>query len=180
MFALHQSVKVFSQVFFKKLAGLGSAHKTALSFCQAFSLRLLCQRKSGIMVFYVFSWGKETSWKKLSFPHTPILQELWNWGLFFCRNACARRSNNQCSHCTQAWKFLVKFFSKNLRVWAAPIKNGAFFLPSFFFAPLVPKKKRNCGVRLCLMRGRKLFKKSFSSPYPIFQKLWNLGAIFLP
>ena len=51
MFALHQSVKVFSQVFFKKLAGLGRAHKTAFSFCQAFSLRLLCQRKSGIVVF---------------------------------------------------------------------------------------------------------------------------------
>jgi hypothetical protein len=27
MFALHPSAKVFSQVFFKKLAGLGRAHK---------------------------------------------------------------------------------------------------------------------------------------------------------
>ena len=29
-----------------------------------------------------------------------------------------------------------------------------------------------------LRRGRKLFKKSFSSPYPIFQKLWSWGIFF--
>ena len=59
MFALHPSAKVFSQVFFKKLAGLGRAHKkTAFSFCQAFSLRLSCQRKSGIVRFYVFMRGR--------------------------------------------------------------------------------------------------------------------------
>ena len=46
----------------------------------------------------------------------------------------------------QCGKFLVKFFSKNLRVWAEPIKNGAFFLQSFFFALLVSKKKRYYGV----------------------------------
>ena len=84
VFALHQSVKVFSQVFFKKLAGLGSAHKTALSFCQAFSLRLSCQRKSGIMVFYVFSWG-EGNFLKEAFlsPHPYPSRTLKLGGLFF-------------------------------------------------------------------------------------------------
>ena len=53
MFALHPSLKVLVKLF-QKLAGLGRAHKTALSFCQAFSLRLSCQRKSGIVRFYVF------------------------------------------------------------------------------------------------------------------------------
>ena len=54
MFALHQSVKVFSQVFFKKLAGLGRAHKkTAFSFCQAFSFAPLVPKdKAGLWIFY--------------------------------------------------------------------------------------------------------------------------------
>ncbi len=54
MFALHQSMKVLVKLF-QKLAGLGSAHKTAFSFCQAFSLRLSCQRKSGIVDYIVLS-----------------------------------------------------------------------------------------------------------------------------
>ena len=46
----------FWSSFFKSLLGFGASSPiiTALSFCQAFSLRLLCQRKSGIMGFYVF------------------------------------------------------------------------------------------------------------------------------
>jgi hypothetical protein len=47
MFALYQSVKVLVKLF-QKLAGLGRAHKTAFLFAKPFSLRLLCQRKSGV------------------------------------------------------------------------------------------------------------------------------------
>jgi hypothetical protein len=58
MFALYQSVKVLVKLF-QKLAGLGRAHKkTAFSFCQAFSLRLSCQRKSGIRVYAFLGWKK--------------------------------------------------------------------------------------------------------------------------
>ena len=47
MFALRPRVKVLVKLF-QKLAGLGRAHKTAFLFAKPFSLRLLCQRKSGI------------------------------------------------------------------------------------------------------------------------------------
>jgi hypothetical protein len=42
----------------------------------------------------------------------------------------------------QSVKVLVKLFQKLAGLGSAH-KNGAFFLPSFFFAPLVPKKKRD-------------------------------------
>jgi hypothetical protein len=35
---------------FQKLAGLGRAHKTAFLFAKPFSLRLVCQRKSGLEI----------------------------------------------------------------------------------------------------------------------------------
>ena len=38
-------------------------------------------------------------------------------------------------------KVLVKLFGQLAGLGSAH-KNGVFFLPSFFFAPLVPKKKR--------------------------------------
>ena len=120
--------------------------------------------------------GRKLFKKSFSSPH-PIFQKLWNWGLIFRHNSCVQPLNAKCSHCTQVGKFWSSFF-KSLRVWAAPIKNGVFFLPSFFFAPLAPKKKRDNGILCFFRRGRKLFKKSFSSPYPIFQKLWNWGLIF--
>ena len=58
MFALHPSWKVLVKLF-QKLARVWGAkpHNTAFSFCKAFSLRLLCQRKSGIGL-YVF--GRST------------------------------------------------------------------------------------------------------------------------
>jgi hypothetical protein len=46
MFAPHPREKVLVKLF-QKLAGLGSAHKTAFLFAKPFSLRLVCQRKSG-------------------------------------------------------------------------------------------------------------------------------------
>ena len=46
MFALHPRRKVLVKLF-QKLAGLGSAHKTAFLFAKPFSLRLVGQRKSG-------------------------------------------------------------------------------------------------------------------------------------
>ena len=47
MYALHPRRKVLVKLF-QKLAGLGSAHKTAFLFAKPFSLRLVCQRKSGV------------------------------------------------------------------------------------------------------------------------------------
>ena len=59
MFALHQSVKVFSQVFFKKLAGLGRAHKNGAFFLPSFFFCASCaKRKSGIMRYMFFTRGK--------------------------------------------------------------------------------------------------------------------------
>jgi hypothetical protein len=45
----------------------------------------------------------------------------------------------------QSLKVLVKLFQKLASLGSAH-KNGAFFLPSFFFAPRVSKKKRHCGL----------------------------------
>ena len=47
MFALYPRRKVLVKLF-QKLAGLGRAHKNGVSFCEPFSLRLVCQRKSGV------------------------------------------------------------------------------------------------------------------------------------
>ena len=58
----------------------------------------------------------------------------------------------------QSVKVLVKLFQKLAGLGSAH-KNGAFFLPSFFFAPLVPKKKRNCGFSLFFRRGRTLLSR---------------------
>ena len=55
-------------------------------------------------------------------------------------------------------KVLVKLFQKLAGLGRAH-KKGAFFLPSFFFAPHVPKKKRYCGVSL-YQKLRSLFEKS--------------------
>ena len=47
MYALYPRRKVLVKLL-KKLAGLGRAHKTAFLFAKLFSLRLVCQRKSGV------------------------------------------------------------------------------------------------------------------------------------
>ncbi len=54
VFAPHPSRKVLVKLF-QKLAGLGRAHKTAFLFAKSFSLRLVCQRKSGIVDYIVLS-----------------------------------------------------------------------------------------------------------------------------
>jgi hypothetical protein len=46
---------------------------------------------------------------------------------------------------------LVKLFQKLAGLGSAH-NYGAFFLPSFFFAPLVPKKKRDYEI-LCFFMG---------------------------
>ena len=145
MFALHQSVKVLVKLF-QKLAGLGRAHKKRrFLFAKLFLCASCAKEKAGLWGFMLFRRGRKL-FKKAFLPRTQSFKNFETGVLFFCRNAYAQRLNAQCSHCTKAWKFLVKFFSKNLRVWAEPIKNGVFFLPSFFFAPLVPKKKRDCEI----------------------------------
>ena len=49
MFALYQSVKVFSQVFFKKLAGLGRAHKKRrFLFAKLFLCASRAKEKAGL------------------------------------------------------------------------------------------------------------------------------------
>ena len=90
MFALHPRGKVFSQVFFKKLAGLGRAHKKRrFLFPKLFLLRLLCQKKKRNCGGYVFIAGEENFFeKKLFFPRTPIFQKTYrkgkNYLLLFC------------------------------------------------------------------------------------------------
>ena len=74
-------------------------------------------------------------------------------------------------------KVLVKLFQK-LAGLGSDHKNGVFFLPSFFFAPLVPKKKRDYEVRLYLMRGKKTLKKAFLPPNPHLSKILKRGAYF--
>ena len=92
----------------------------------------------------------------------------------------------QCLHSTiertmfalhQSVKVLVKLFQKLAGLGRAH-KNGAFFLPSFFFAPLVPKKKRDCEV-LCFLGGEENFlKKAFLSPNPQPSRTLKLGFYF--
>ena len=142
MFALHQSVKVLVKLF-QKLAGLGRAHKKRRFLFAKLFLCASCAKEKAGLCFFMFFRGEENFLKKAFLPPNPHLSKTLKLGFEIYCNFCAQRSNNLCSHCTQARKFLVKFFSKNLRVWAEPIKNGAFFLPSFFFAPLMPKKKRH-------------------------------------
>ena len=60
----------------------------------------------------------------------------------------------------QSVKVLVKLFQKLAGGWGEqPHNYGVFFLPSFFFAPLVPKKKRDCEVLCFLGEGRTLLSR---------------------
>ena len=90
----------FCSSFFKSLRVWAEPIKTAFSFCQAFSLRLLCQRKSGIMGFYVFFVGKGNLLKEAFLsPHPYPSRTLKLGDLFFCHNFCAQPLNTLCSHC---------------------------------------------------------------------------------
>ena len=76
----------------------------------------------------------------------------------------------------QSLKVLVKLFQKLAGLGRAH-KNGAFFLPSFFFAPLVPKKKRDWEI-LCFLGGEENFlKKAFLPRTPSF-KNFKTGVLF--
>ena len=57
VFAQHQSGKFLVKFFSKNLRGFGASSPiiTAFSFCQAFSLRLSCQRKSGVVDYMFFT-----------------------------------------------------------------------------------------------------------------------------
>ena len=59
----------------------------------------------------------------------------------------------------QSVKVLVKLFGQLAGLGSAH-KNGAHVLPSFFFAPLVPKKKRDYEI-LCFYAGKKTLKLGF-------------------
>ena len=77
----------------------------------------------------------------------------------------------------QSVKVLVKLFQKLAGLGRAH-KNGAFFLPSFFFAPLVPKKKRDYAV-LCFFVGKGNFlKEAFLPPHPQPSRTLKLGFYF--
>ena len=53
-------------------------------------------------------------------------------------------------------------FSKSERVWAAPIKNGVFFLPSFFFCAFCAKEKAGLWNLVYVKVGKKtFFEKTF-------------------
>ncbi len=68
MFAPHPSVKVFSQVFFKKLAGLGGAHKNGAFFLPSFFFAPLVPKKMGYCDVLFFIAG-ETFLKESFSPH---------------------------------------------------------------------------------------------------------------
>ena len=83
MFALHPRSKFLVKFFSKNLRVWAEPIKTARSFCQAFSLRLSCQRKSGIMRFYVFYAGKKTFLKKSFSSPKPHLSKNFETGVLF-------------------------------------------------------------------------------------------------
>ena len=61
MFALYPRVKVFSQVFFKKLAGLGRAHKKRrFLFAKLFLCASRAKEKAGLWNLVYVKAGKET------------------------------------------------------------------------------------------------------------------------
>ena len=79
----------------------------------------------------------------------------------------------------QSGKVFSQVFFKKLAGLGGAHKNGAFFLPSFFFAPLVPKKKRDYKIRLFFRRGRKLLERSFPFPTPLsFKNFETWGKYF--
>ena len=119
-----------------------------------------------------FRGGRKLFEKKLFFPHTPNFQKTLNVLFLFNIVRSTVKSGVFALHLRS--KVLVKLFQKLAGLGSAH-KNGVFFLPSFFFAPLVPKKKRDNGI-LCFFRGeRKLLERSFSSPHtPNFQKTSNV------
>ena len=75
----------FWSSFFKSLRGFGASSPiiTALSFCQAFSLRLSCQRKSGIIRFYVFFVGKGNFLKEAFLSPHPYPSRTLKLGFYF-------------------------------------------------------------------------------------------------
>ena len=77
----------------------------------------------------------------------------------------------------QSVKVFSQVFLKNLRGFGAssPIIRR-FFLPSFFFAPLVPKKKRDCGI-LCFLGGEENFLKKAFLPRPPSFKNFEAGVL---
>ena len=77
----------------------------------------------------------------------------------------------------QSLKVLVKLFQKLAGLGSAH-KNGVFFLPSFFFAPLVPKKKRDCGFYVFFVGKGNFLKEVFLSPHPYPSRTLKLGGSF--
>ena len=78
--------KLLVKFFSKNLRGFGASSPiiTALSFCQAFSLRLLCQRKSGIMEFSLcLNRGKKTFKKAFLPPNSQPSRTLKLGSYFF-------------------------------------------------------------------------------------------------
>ena len=85
-------MKVFSQVFFKKLAGLGSAHKNGAFFLPSFFFAPLVPKKKRYYEFYNFYAWKTFFKKKAFFPQTPIFKEIatgvWFFFLFCAFDVC--------------------------------------------------------------------------------------------
>ena len=95
MFALHQSVKVFSQVFFKKLAGLGSAHNYGAFFLPSFFFAPLVPKKKRDCEVLCFLGGEENFLKKAFLPRTPSFKNFETGGYFFAIiSALAQNSYN--------------------------------------------------------------------------------------
>ena len=90
----------------------------------------------------MFKAGK--TFLKESFSPHPF-QRTFNWGILFFTIITALNGRTTYVRTIPSVKVLVKLFQKLAGLGRAH-KKRRFFLPSFFFAPLVPKKKRCCGV----------------------------------
>ena len=99
MFTPHQSVKVLVKLF-QKLAGLGSAHKTAFLFAKLF-LCASCAKEKAELWRICFFVEKGNFLKEAFLSPHPYPSRTLKLGFVFYHNFCARRLNALCSHCTK-------------------------------------------------------------------------------
>ena len=152
MFALHPTVKVFSQVFFKKLAGMGRAHKKRRFFLPSFFFAPLVPKKKRSMVYW-FLRGENFLERKL-FP-APLSKNFQLGNLLFSIISALNDWKAYVRTIPSAKVFSQVFFKKLAGLGGAH-KKTAFLFAKLFLCALCAKEKANHSL-LIFRRGKKTF-----------------------
>ena len=109
-------------------------------------------------------WGRNFLKRKLS-PPLPLFKEFAKGDFIICCYFVRSTDERAMFAPHPRGKVFSQVFFKKLAGLGRAHKNGVFFLPSFFFAPLVPKKKRYCGffVFIVILCARMVFCKKIQS-----------------